>query len=195
MYVAIEGVDTCGKSTQIELLRKYYPRAIFTKEPGGSVLGKSVRDLVLFAPQRESFTLDSYAEFFLFLADRAQHYTEVLLPHKDKLVISDRSVISSIAYARNIDMAQSIIFNEVALRGHFPHLVVLLWLEEAQLKARLAQKTHDSIEGRGIEFMLEIQNRLLESTKRVGLKHIVINAAKSREEIYEEIIRVIDDNM
>lgn len=195
MYVAIEGVDTCGKSTQIELLKAHYPNAVFTKEPGGSVLGASIRDLVLFAPQREHFELDNYAEFFLFLADRAQHYTQVLLPHKDRLVISDRSVISGIAYAKNIDMKQSIAFNESALRGYFPHLVVLLWLEREVLKERLAQKMHDSIESRGVEFMLEIQHRLLESMQHIGLKHIVIDASKKREEICNEIIEAINQEM
>lgn len=192
MYVAIEGVDTCGKSTQIELLKAHYPQAIFTKEPGGSAIGESIRDLILFAPQRQEFVLDTYAEFMLFLADRAQHYYEVLKPNENKLLISDRSVISGVAYARDIDMMQSIAFNKSVLRGYFPDLVVLLWLERVHLTERLAQKTHDSIESRGIDFMLTIQERLLESIKRIGLQHIVIDANKGRDEICNEIISHIE---
>lgn len=192
MYVAIEGVDTCGKSTQIELLKAHYPQAIFTKEPGGSAIGESIRDLILFAPQKQGFVLDTYAEFMLFLADRAQHYYEVLKPNENKLLISDRSVISGVAYARDIDMMQSIAFNKSVLRGYFPDLVVLLWLERVHLTERLAQKIHDSIESRGIDFMLTIQERLLESIKRIGLQHIVIDANKGRDEICNEIISHIE---
>lgn len=191
MYVAIEGVDTCGKSTQISLLRAHYPQAVFTKEPGGSVLGGHIRELILSTPQEQGFTLDEYAEFFLFLADRAQHYAQVLHPFRDRLVISDRSVISSIAYAKHIDMAQSIALNHCALRGHFPDLVVILELEEKHLAKRLGQKAKDCIESRGIAYLLEIQSRLIEASKRMGLRYYVINASKSRSEICEEIIHYI----
>ena len=192
MYVALEGIDTCGKSTQITLLKSHYPDAIFTKEPGGSVLGEAIRELVLFTPQKAGFALDKYAEAFLFLADRAQHYTQVLSPNMDKLIITDRSVISGIAYAKDIDIEQSIELNRYALRGCFPDLVVILELDRVQLQERLAQKAHDSIESRGIEYMLEIQNRLVCVVKQMGLEHIVINANKPREEICTEIKTYID---
>lgn len=193
MYVAIEGVDTCGKSTQIELLREVYPQAVFTKEPGGSIIGKSLRDLILYAPQREGFVLDLYAEFMLFLADRAQHYSEVLEPNADKLIISDRSLISSIAYAKHIEMNEAIMLNQLILRGILPHLVVILKLNEATLKARLESKAHDSIESRGIAYMLEIQERLCEVTQILGLPCVEIDASLERGAITQKIIKHIQD--
>ena len=195
MYVVIEGVDTCGKSTQLELLNKYFPQAIFTKEPGGSVIGESLRDLILFAPQKQGFVLDEYAEFMLFLADRAQHYKEVLEPHKKGLIISDRSLISSIAYAKHIDMDKAIMLNKLILRGILPHLVVILKLDKATLKTRLESKSNDSIESRGIGYMLEIQERLLEATKMLGLPYVELDASLDREAICQKIVSINTINL
>lgn len=188
MYIVIEGIDTCGKSTQLELLKKHFPQAIFTKEPGGSVIGESLRDLILFAPKRQGFVLDEYAEFMLFLADRAQHYKEVLEPNKKRLVISDRSLISSIAYAKNIEMNEAIRLNKLILRGILPHLVVMLKLEKSALQARLESKNNDSIESRGLEYMLEIQERLFKAKDILGLPCVTIDASLDREEICQKIV-------
>ncbi|AAP77959.1 dTMP kinase [Helicobacter sp. MIT 03-1614] len=187
MYVAIEGVDTCGKSTQIQLLKAYYPQAVFTKEPGGSIIGEHIRDLVLFAPKKYGFTLDERAELMLFLADRAQHYAQVLLPHKDKLIISDRSVISGIAYAKSIDIAQSIALNDFVLRGMLPDLVVILELDEKSLKERIESKSHDNIESRGISYMLEIQKCFKNVVTQMNLKYIVLDATQDKERICAQI--------
>lgn len=192
MYVAIEGIDTCGKSTQIELLKSYYPQAIFTKEPGGSVIGESIRNLILFESRNSGLKLDSYAEFFLFLADRAQHYSQVLLPNMNNLIISDRSAISGIAYALDIDIAQSVELNTFALRGCFPDLVVLLEISKECLIQRLAQKVNDSIESRGVEYMLEIQERLLQALKFLELDYITIDASLPRDEVFAEITKAIN---
>lgn len=194
MYMVLEGVDTCGKSTQIELLKERYPYAIFTKEPGGSVLGERVRDMVLFTPQKEGFVLDQRAEALLFLADRAQHYAEVLHSHSDKLIISDRSVISGIAYARGIDMGQNIELNRFALQGMLPDLVIMLCLREETLQDRIQRKTQDSVEQRGVSYMLEVQARMKEAIQALDLnkKAVFIDAQMSQEAICSQICLEIE---
>ena len=94
MYVVIEGIDTAGKSTQLEILSKKFSDAIFTKEPGATKLGSKLREMALNGEAKSKI-----AEMFLFLADRAEHIEEVIKPNIDKMIISDRSVISGIAYA------------------------------------------------------------------------------------------------
>ena len=94
MYIAIEGIDTAGKTTQIERLKKHFPDAIITKEPGGTSIGKEIREMVLSAKAQSK-----KAEFLLFLADRAEHIKEVVEPNLDKMIISDRSAVSGVAYA------------------------------------------------------------------------------------------------
>ena len=96
MYAVIEGIDTAGKSTQLEILSKKYSDAIFTKEPGGTEVGLKLREMALNGEAKSKI-----AEMFLFLADRAEHIEEIIKPNSENMVISDRSVISGIAYASN----------------------------------------------------------------------------------------------
>lgn len=190
MYVVIEGVDTCGKSTQIGLLREVYPQAVFTKEPGGTALGAKIRELVL--TDSTHGALDERAEALLFLADRAQHYTQLLQAHATRLIISDRSLISGIAYARHIPLAESIALNRFALRGLLPDLAIILELDESSLRARLGAKLHDNIERRGIGYLLEIQSRLMLVAQELGVATLTLNAAQSRDAISREIQSAID---
>lgn len=98
--IALEGVDGSGKSTLAYNLANACTDnqvpVLLTKEPGGSALGKILRDIV----QKQSSPLDAYAEFLLFAADRAQHFIDVIIPYLDKgyVVISDRMADSSIVY-------------------------------------------------------------------------------------------------
>jgi dTMP kinase len=72
MYVSIEGIDTAGKSTQLNILEKKFPNAIFTKEPGGTALGIKLRAMALGGEAKSSI-----AEMFLFLADRAGSFVKI----------------------------------------------------------------------------------------------------------------------
>lgn len=188
MYVAIEGIDTCGKSTQIERLKGIFSDAIFTKEPGGSKLGVVLREILLDSTHK----LDSMAELFLFLADRAQHFKQIIEPNKHKLIISDRSCISGIAYAKDITLQTSIELNKIALKNTLPDLVIILNIDKENLAKRISNKQNDSIESRGIEYLLDIQNRLFESVKALGIKYISIDAAKNKTQITEQITRAIN---
>jgi len=94
MYVIFEGIDGCGKTTQIELLKNSFSKLIVTKEPGGTEFGIKAREILL-----HSEIKSAKAELLLFLADRAEHYKEVVEPNLDALVVSDRGFLSGIAYA------------------------------------------------------------------------------------------------
>ena len=95
MYIALEGIDTAGKSTQIQALSKKFPDAIITKEPGATEIGKEIREMLLSARVESK-----KAEFLLFLADRAEHMLKVIEPNiNTKMIISDRSAVSGVAYA------------------------------------------------------------------------------------------------
>ena len=94
MYIAIEGIDTAGKSTQIECLKSLFPEAVYTKEPGGTPAGIEIRSMVLHGELKSKM-----AELLLFLADRAEHTESIILPNINSLIISDRSAVSGIAYA------------------------------------------------------------------------------------------------
>ncbi len=185
MYVALEGIDTAGKSTQLEYLKKKYPKAIFTKEPGATKLGLKLREILL---DSTDFKLkSSLAEMFLFLADRAEHSCEILQKNKDNIIISDRSLISGIAYAKDVPQEIALSLNLLAVDNTLPSHVILLKLDEEDLSFRLNMKKNDGIESRGIEYLLDIQDKMQELLKFLKIKHIVINANKSKEDIKDII--------
>lgn len=189
MYVAIEGIDTAGKSTQIECLRGIFPDALVTKEPGGTPAGAQIRNLVLHGELKSKT-----AEMLLFLADRAEHTEEVILPNMNRLIISDRSAVSGMAYAgiqELCDETTLVLLNRLATGGTLPHCVFILKLTPEELSFRLSQKEHDRVEARGIEYLLSIQEALISSAYALGIQTHVIDATQSIDTITHEIADLI----
>ncbi len=193
MYIAIEGIDTAGKSTQIALLREAFADAIITKEPGGTAVGRQIRDIVLHQELQSA-----KAEFLLFVADRAEHMEQVIKPNADKLVISDRSVVSGIAYAmlqESISETAIMHLNRFATDGIYPQIVFLLQLSEKGLAFRLSQKELDGIESRGTVYLLQIQDALIEAAEKLDIRLVTIDASKPIETISNEIISTIKEGL
>ena len=191
MYIAIEGIDTAGKSTQIARLAEAYPGSIIKKEPGATKIGEKIRDIVLSGEVQSA-----KAEFLLFLADRAEHMQEVVCPNLDKLVISDRSVVSGVAYAmvqESISQTAILHLNRFATDGNYPQVLFVLQLSEKELNFRLSQKELDGIELRGTEYLLNIQDALIKTPQLLEIELVIIDASNTIEAITEEIINKIKD--
>ena len=191
MYIAIEGIDTAGKSTQISKLASHYSDAIITKEPGATEIGKEIRNIVLRARAKSK-----KAEFLLFLADRAEHMQEVIEPNLDKMIISDRSAVSGVAYALvqgAISKEDLVSLNNFATNKTYPEKVFLLRLTKKELEFRLSQKELDGIELRGSEYLLNIQDAIVEATKLLGLELVEIDATQNRKTITQNILNNIKD--
>lgn len=130
--VTFEGIEGSGKSTQIELARKYlegrgYP-CLVTREPGGVPLGKEIRNFLL---DKEDLSIDPLAELFLIEADRAQHVAEVIKPalEEGRMILCDRFTDATIAYqgyGRGVDMAFIEEMNRRATADLMPHCTILL---------------------------------------------------------------------
>jgi dTMP kinase len=191
MYIAIEGIDTAGKSTQIQALQNHFCDAVITKEPGATALGVEIRKLVLLAQARSK-----RAEFLLFLADRAEHLNEVIKPNLNKkMIISDRSAISGVAYALvsgEIDKEEIVQLNHFATQHIYPEKVFLLRLSKEELEYRLSQKELDGIELRGSNYLLKIQDALCEAAQLLGVQLIEIDASLPREVITQKIIDTLN---
>ena len=185
-YVAIEGVDTTGKSTQIALLMQKYPNAIFTKEPSGGDFGATIRNLALHSD------LDNLTQTMLFLADRANHTKRVILPNLNakRLVISDRSLISGVAYCDSLPFDLALQVNRAVAK--VPNLAIILETNEAILRSRLSQKENDDIESRGLEYLLAVQGRIIKSAESFGAKTLKIPCDLPKDEILEMICNAID---
>lgn len=191
MYVVIEGIDTCGKSTQISLLKEVLPDAIFTKEPGGTAIGIKLREILL-----GDYEIDKRAEFLLFLADRAEHRAEVVEPNNKerKIIISDRGLVSGLAYSDGVFDEEFVIgATKFAMNGVLPDLVVLLELDGAELENRLGTKEHDRIEKQGVEYLLKVQSNMEKYANKLGVGLLKISAKTDRNEICKTIVEKIKE--
>jgi len=125
MYIAIEGIDTVGKSTQIKLLQNSFQDAIFIKEPGATDIGKKIRKIIFNSKEKPSIK----TELLLFLADRTETMEKIIKPNYDKLIISDRSFISGMAYGLEyFDLLELELFNSFATDRIYPDIVFVLRL-------------------------------------------------------------------
>ena len=186
MYILFEGIDTCGKSTQIELLAEKHPEIVVTHEPGGTTFGQKAREILL-----EDSLASKRAELLLFLADRAEHYQEVIKPNKNKIVVSDRGFISGIGYALangDFDFDLLVSLNKFALEDHFPDKIILFLTNMETLKERTAAKTLDGIELRGLEYLIEVQEHMKGSIIKLDIPHLFIDATDSIENIHQSIL-------
>ena len=189
MYLVLEGIDTAGKSTQMAALQRLFPSAVFTKEPGGTPTGNQIRKLIL-----ETGVRSERAEMLLFLADRSEHIEEVVIPNRAGLIISDRSVISGMAYAmvkQSFAIDELMRLNRFATGGILPDFAVILHLREEELVRRLATKPHDAIESRGTEYLLGIQDELEQAARLLGIPTLVIDASLDVDTITEQIKEII----
>lgn len=132
MFITLEGIEGSGKSTVQKMLAEYLQEkgytVVTTREPGGSALGRKLRALLLDA---RTTGLRNRAELFMFLADRAQHVSEVIRPALDEgaVVLCDRyadSTISYQGYGRGMDIDQLVQVNDLAISGLWPQLTLLL---------------------------------------------------------------------
>ena len=153
VYIAFEGAEGCGKSTQARRLADDIG-AVLTQETGGTEIGRRLRAIL----HDTSVTdLDDRAETLIVAADRAQHLAEVVRPAlaAGRHVVSDRSVYSTLAYqgyGRGLPLAEVRAVNEWAIGDTWPDLVVLLTVPAAVTAHRMSRRQLDRFEQAGDEF-------------------------------------------
>ena len=192
MYILFEGIDGAGKSTQIARLAAAFPQAIVTKEPGGTKLGKNLREILL-----KENDLDKRAEILLFLADRAEHFGKIIKPNLDKMILSDRGFVSGMAYALaggNFSFEELLNLNKFVLQGNFPQKIVFFKADESTLRSRLSSRAEmDGIEARGFEYLLRVQDAMEEILQKLDIRYVTIGAALDEEKITNLIKEFIND--
>lgn len=169
-FITIEGIDGCGKSTLAsglsERLRSRGVNVVLTKEPGGTSLGNVLRQIL----QEQENSVCGKAELLLFVADRAQHYEEILKPvlQGDNIVISDRWSDSSVAYqgyGRGLDVENIKLINNWVTEGLQPDIVFYIKLD--------AQTAFDRIKRRDLNLTafekekVEFWNRVADGYERI----------------------------
>jgi dTMP kinase len=203
--ISFEGLDGAGKTTQMDLLSAWLDAQnvayIRTREPGGTPLGLEIRQLLL---NRPDLAITPLAEAFLFQADRAQHFTNVVLPALDegKLVITDRCLDASIAYqghARAVGIELVTRLSLIATQGHLPNLTLLLDLDPSQVHSRtdLANDTsgireeQTRFDKEAEQFHQRVREAFLLLARLQPERIKVVDASRPAEEIHREIIALV----
>jgi dTMP kinase len=193
VFISFEGADRSGKSTQAELLRDALQadgrEVVLTREPGGTELGERVRELVLDGP-----AMGAWAEAALFAASRAQHVEEVIRPALERgaAVVCDRYVDSSLAYqgaARGLGIDAVLQLNLEVTGGLLPDATFLLLLDPEAAGAR--QGRPDRLEREGAELQERVDAGYRELAERFPDRIHVVDAARTAEEIAEEIYALL----
>ncbi len=187
MYILFEGIDTTGKSTQIELLRSKFPQYIYTKEPGGTEFGVKAREILL-----EAKLTSKRAELLLFLADRAEHYREIIYKNMDNTIISDRGFLSGIGYALangDFEFNRLLELNRFALEDNLPDKIVLFTTNIDTLKERMGEKSLDGIESRGLEYLIKVQEFMISSLEKLDIDYILIDSTTQSIDKISNIVR------
>ncbi|MEY2695068.1 MAG: dTMP kinase [Actinomycetota bacterium] len=192
MFITFEGIDGVGKSTQLDLLQKWFEAqgkaVVRTLEPGGTELGQEIRHLLL----HRKGDVAPRSEALLYAADRAHHVATKIRPalQEGKVVLSDRYFDSSVAYqgaARELDVEEVRSISLWAVDNLLPDLTVLLDLDaQAAIQRRNKTGTEpDRLEREKVDFFERARAQYLELAKEP--RFLVVDATLSIDEIQAQI--------
>ncbi|MFD2841540.1 dTMP kinase [Populibacterium corticicola] len=191
IFVSFEGGDGCGKTTQSTLLGEWLAQALgtevnLTREPGGTPLGREIRQLLLHGDD-----MGSRAEALLYAADRSHHIDTVVRPALDRgeVVVTDRYIDSSVAYqggGRELTPTQVRGLSLWATEGLMPHLTVLLDISPEAGAARFTDAP-DRLERSGDEFHRRTRQTYLDMAADEPARWIVVDAHGTIEDIAREV--------
>jgi dTMP kinase len=190
-FITFEGSEGCGKSTQVRLLaarlEKLGVPLLVTREPGGTPIGESIRDLLQFAPQSAAMTAET--ELLLFEASRSQLVREVIKPAlaRGDCVISDRFFDSTTVYqgaARHLDPQIVDQLNRFAVDDCVPDVTLVLDVDLRTARSRMkGPRRPDRMEQQADDFYERVQKGYLKLAKRESKRVVLIDGSQPIEGI------------
>ncbi|MEG8276637.1 dTMP kinase [Streptomyces sp. AHA2] len=196
-FIALEGGDGAGKSTQAEALAEWIRakghEVVLTREPGATPVGKRLRSILL---DVSSAGLSHRAEALLYAADRAEHIDTVVRPALERgaVVISDRYIDSSVAYqgaGRDLSPTEIARINRWATNGLVPHLTVLLDVAPETARERFTEAP-DRLESEPAEFHARVRAGFLTLAAADAGRYLVVDAAQEPEAVTTVIRHRLD---
>ena len=197
-FISFEGSEGCGKSTQIQYLTRFLEESgcevLVTREPGGTPVGETIRNLLQFTPEAHGMTDES--ELLLFTASRAQLVREVIRPALEEgtWVIADRFLDSTTVYqgmGRGLDLKSVREINHFAVGETIPDWTILLDMDAKLGHARAIESRDkpqgDRIEDQPLAFFEKIREGYLELAAREPDRIQLFDAAQSIETLADEI--------
>ncbi len=201
-FIAFEGADGCGKSTQVRLLAEYLESlgidVLRTREPGGCPVAEEIREIVL---SKDDKKMEAVTEAMLYAAARAEHVRQVIKPavEKGRLVICDRYLMSSLAYqgyGRQLGAEAVRKINEPAVDGCLPDVTVFINVPpEYAFKRMNEQKTRDRLEREEMPFHERVFRGFIELSKSENVLPVDAQGTKAEthELIKQKIMPILKD--
>lgn len=199
--IAFEGVEGCGKTTQIRRVYQWlqsgeipleYP-VVFTRQPGGTNLGLELRQILLNTDRG----INKHAELFLYAADRAEHVATFIKPQlaAGAIVLCDRYTDSTVAYqgyARGLSLEVISYINQIATDGLESHLT--LWLDvdvEVGLARTRRRGSSDRMELANLDFHRRVQQGYVELALAHPQRIVRIDASLNEDQVFQQIQRIL----
>ncbi len=196
-FIVLDGVEGCGKSTQVELLAQCLQQTgeevVVTHEPGGTAVGEAIRSVLLDA----DLEMSALTEAFLFCASRAQHMQEVIEPalQAGNIVVCDRFSSATAAYqgyAGDLGFELFKQLDEAATGGRRPDMTIILDLEPAKGRNRKQPAIQpDRIERKDDDFHRRVREGFLEYARQLGPRAAIVNADGSPQQVHQAILEVL----
>jgi dTMP kinase len=200
-FVTFEGIDGCGKSTQLRMLASQLRlrgiEVVSTREPGGTALGNRLRAALLDAEEN----VDPLAELLIFAADRAQHVRTIVKPalESGRIILSDRYADATVAYqgaGRGFPAELIADVVEVATGGLKPDLTLIFDISVAEGIARTRKRTDsnsqgDRLEGEDAAFHTRVRRAYLDLAAAEPERVRIIDASGSVDETHTRVMQVV----
>lgn len=196
-FLVLDGPDGCGKSTQLsrlsEWLRRLGADPVTVREPGGTMIGERIREVLLDPACAE---MDLRCEMLLYMASRAQLCRERIRPAlaTGRTVIADRFISSTLAYqgtAGGLSPEAIATVGEIATENIAPDLTIILDVDEKVAASRLSPVL-DRIEQRGIEFHRRVRAGFLEQARRAPDRHEIVDTSPPPEIVFRAVEAAIE---
>lgn len=201
LFITLEGIDGCGKSTQREMLAEQLKRRGFeivvTREPGGTEIGEGIRQLLV---SDASVHIAPTTELLLYVAARAQHVAELIRPSVDagRIVISDRYTDSTVAfqgYGRGLDLDVIESLNRFATGDLKPDLTIVFDLDPNTARSRSVSRPVGGLLGAFDEQHADFHQRMragyLKLAKNDPSRIHVVDASGSADETHGQVMSVV----
>ena len=193
IFISFEGIDGCGKSTQVDLLLKKFNSlkipSLLVREPGGSKIAEDIRSILL---DNENRLMSNETEALLMTASRAQLTREVIIPKLNEgfVVVADRFQDSTIAYqggGRGLDISFLKMLNLFATNHLIPSMTFYIDISAKEALKRTISNDFDRIENAGESFQVKVRDEYLKLTKEEPKRVFFVDGTKKITEIHEEI--------
>lgn len=193
LFITFEGIDGCGKSTQVKMLKDRLESSgktvLLLREPGGTPISEQIRDILLNPKNNEMLSI---TEATLLAASRTQLTRDIIIPEleNDHIIISDRYFDSSLAYqgyGRGLSIQWLMDLNSEAIKGANPNLTIFVDIPVEVSRKRMESKNKDRMENEGNEFLEKVRSGYLEIATENQDRFVTVDGTRTVDEIHSQI--------